>query len=86
MALVEAASRRLDFEQSRDDFSTGSKQPANVPTDFLTGSGNLMFLNIQTTSEGNSFFVFLAKLFSVELFFLEIMKFFKHLRKLSFEY
>ena len=57
MALVEAASRRLDFEQSRDGFSTGSKQPANVPTDFLTGSGNLMFLNIQTTSEGNSFFV-----------------------------
>ncbi len=41
MAFVQAASRRLDFEQSRDGSATGSKQPANVPIDFPTGSGNL---------------------------------------------
>ena len=41
MALIEAASRRLDFEQSRDDSATGSKQPTNVLIDFPTGSGNL---------------------------------------------
>ena len=34
MQLVEAASRRLDFEQSRDGSAT-------VPIDFPTGSGNL---------------------------------------------
>ena len=41
MALVEAASRRLDFEQSRDGSATGSKQPANVPIDFPGGSRSL---------------------------------------------
>ncbi|MEI6738631.1 MAG: hypothetical protein WCL29_09170 [Pseudomonadota bacterium] len=41
MALVEAASRRLDFEQSRDGSATGARQPDNVPIDFPTKSGNL---------------------------------------------
>ena len=44
MALVvEAASCRLNFEQSRDGSATRSKKPDHVPIDFPTGSGSLMF-------------------------------------------
>jgi len=52
MALVvEAASRRLDFEQSRDGSATGSKKPDHVPIDFPTGSGSLTLVPAGTVSE-----------------------------------
>jgi len=50
MALVvEAASRRLDFEQSRDGSATGSKKPDHVPIDFPTGSGSLKLDAVTST-------------------------------------
>ena len=51
-ASVEAASRRLDFEQSRDGSVTKSKKPANVPINFPTGSGFLIFI-VPTLLRGN---------------------------------